>query len=55
MPMYNLLEYSKMYRKATRSFWNYYSDEPNNPPLNDDDPPTVNYNADPITNSECFK
>ena len=55
MPMYNLLEYSKMYRKTTRSFWNYYSDEPNNPPLNDDDPPTVNYNADPVTNSESFK
>ena len=55
MPMYNLLEYSKMYRTTTRSFWNYYSDEPNNPPLNDDDPPTVNYNADPVTNSESFK
>ena len=27
----------------------------NNPLLNDDDPPTVNYNADPITNSESFK
>ena len=30
-------------------------DEPNNPPLNDDDPPTINYNADPITNSDSFK
>ena len=29
MPMYNLLEYSKNYSKATRSFWNYYRDEPN--------------------------
>ena len=55
MPMYNLLEYSKNYRKTTGSFWNYYRDEPNNPPLNDDDPPTINYNADPITNSESFK
>ena len=35
--------------------WNYYRDEPNNPPLNGDDPPAVNYNADPITNSESFK
>ena len=35
--------------------WNYYRDEPNNPTLNDDNPPTVNYNADPITNSESFK
>ena len=55
MPMYNLLDYSKKYRKTTGSFWNYYRDEPNNPPLNDDDPPTINYNADPITNSESFK
>ena len=55
MPMYNLLEYSKNYRKTTGSLWNYYRDEPNNPPFNDDDPPTVNYNADPITNSESFK
>ena len=55
MPMYNLLEYSKNYRKTTGSFWNYYRDEPNNPPLNDDNPPTVNYNADLITNSESFK
>ena len=35
--------------------WNYYRDEPNNLPLNGDDPPGVNYNADPITNSEYFK
>ena len=55
MPMYNLLAYSKNYRKATGSLWNYYRDEPNNPPLNDDDPPNNNYNADPITNSESFK
>ena len=48
MSMYNLLKYSKNYRKTTRSFSNYYRDEPNNPPLNDDDPPT-------ITNSESFK
>ena len=52
--MYNLIEYSKNYRKATRSLWNYYRDEPNNPPLNDD-PPTVNYNVDPITDSASFK
>ena len=29
MPMYNLLEYSKNYRKTTGSFWNYYRDKPN--------------------------
>ena len=38
-PMYNLLEYNKNYRKTTVSFWNYYRDEANNPPLNDDDLP----------------
>ena len=27
--MYNLLEYSKNYRKTTPSLWNYYRDEPN--------------------------
>ena len=48
MPVYNLLEYSKNYRKTTGSLWNYYRDEPNNPPDN-------NYNADPITNSKSFK
>ena len=26
MPMYNLLNYSKNFRKATGSFWNYYPD-----------------------------
>ena len=28
MPMYNLLEYSKNYRKTTGTLWNYYRDEP---------------------------
>ena len=31
MPIYNLLEYSKNYRKTTGSSWNYYRDEPSNP------------------------
>ena len=31
MPMYNLLEYSKHYRKTTGSLWNYYRDEPRSP------------------------
>ena len=51
----NFLEYSKNYRKTTGSFWNYYRGEPNNSPLNDGNPPTVNYNADPKTSSESFK
>ena len=29
--MYNLLEYSKNYRKTTGSLWNYYRDQPSNP------------------------
>ena len=29
MPMHNLLEYSKNYRKTTVSLWNYCRDEPN--------------------------
>ena len=37
--MYNLLEYSKNYSKISGFLWNYYRDEPNNPPLN---PPVGN-------------
>ena len=48
MSMYNLFEYSKNYKKATGSLWNYYRDEPNNRP-------DATYNADPITNSPLFK
>ena len=48
MPMYNLLEYSKNYRKTTGSLWNYYRDEPNDFSAN-------NYDDNPITNSEYFK
>ena len=31
MPVYNLLKYSKNYKKTTDSLWNYYRDEPSNP------------------------
>ena len=48
MLMYNLVEYSKSYRKTTGSLWNYYRDEPNNPVA-------YNYNADIITNSVSFR
>ena len=54
MTMYNLIEYSKNYKKTTESLRNYYIDKPNNPSLVGD-PPTSNYNADPITNSKFFK
>ena len=31
MSMYNLLEYSKNYRKTTGSLWSYHGDEPSDP------------------------
>ena len=31
MPMYNLVENCKNYRKTTGSLWNYYREEPSNP------------------------
>ena len=31
MPMYNLIEYSRKYRKITGTLWNYYRDEPSDP------------------------
>ena len=31
MLMYNLLEYSKNYKKTRGSLWNYYRDQPSNP------------------------
>ena len=49
MPMYNLLEYSKNYRKTTGSLYNYYRDE-----LSDD----ANNNNSPniqVINSKTFK
>ena len=46
--MYNLLEYSKNYRKTTRNLWNYGKGKSNDFAAN-------NYNANPITNSESYK
>ena len=46
--MYNLLEYSKNYRKTTVSLWNYYRDEPSDFPAN-------NCNGNPVTSSASFK
>ena len=39
MPMYNLIEYSDIYSKTSRSLWQYYKDDPN----------------DNLANSESFK
>ena len=43
MPMYNLLEYSKNYRKTTGSLWNYYRDEPSD--LHSSDSESFKYKA----------
>ena len=47
MPMYNLLEYSKNYKKTIGSLWNYYRDEPNS-----DATGNINYS---IKNSKSFE
>ena len=51
MPMYNLLYYSKNFRKTTGSFWNYYPDMPKSIHHGDNDKTKVFYL---IRNSECF-
>ena len=48
MPVYNLLEYSKNYRKTIGSLYNYYRDEL----TNDDNDNFANIN---VVNSEAFK
>ena len=50
--MYNLLEYSKSYRKTIGSFYNYYRDELNNNQNNND---ISNFNNRTVVNSEAFK
>ena len=49
MPMYNLLEYSKNYRKTIGPFYNYYRDE-----LRDDND-NDNFGNIKVVNSEAFK
>ena len=49
MPMYNLLEYRKNYRKTIGSFYNYYRDE-----LSDDND-NDNFGNIKVVNSEAFK
>ena len=50
MPMYNLLYYSKNYRKTIGSFWNYYRYEPNSG-YNNNNRERIFY---PIKNLESF-
>ena len=49
MSMYNLLEYSKSYKKTVRSFYNYYRDELS------DDADNANFNNIKVVNSNTFK
>ena len=49
MPMYNVLEYSKNYRKSIGSLYNYYRDE-----LSDDND-NDNFGNIKVVNSEAFK
>ena len=49
MPMYNLLEYSKNYRKTIGSVYNYYRDELSN------DNDNVNFGNTKVVNSKAFK
>ena len=49
IPMYNLLEYSKNYRKTIDSLYNYYRDE-----LSDDNNPNNFLNTN-VVNSNTFK
>ena len=48
MPMYNLLEYSKNYRKTIRSLYNYYRDELN------DDADNYNFANNNVVSSNTF-
>ena len=50
MPMYNLLEYSKNYRKTIGSLYNYYRDELTNDHDNDN-----NFDNRNVVDSEAFK
>ena len=49
MPMYNLLEYSKNYRKTIGSLYNYYRDELS------DNADNNNFDNIKVVNSEAFK
>ena len=49
MPMYNLLEYSKNYRKTIGSLYNYYRDELS------DDADDINFDNIKVVNSNTFK
>ena len=49
MPMYNLLEYNKNYRKTIGSLYNYYRDK-----FSDDNNPNNFPNTNVVNSSACF-
>ena len=49
MPMYNLIEYRKKYRKTTASLWDYYREELT------EDTNDINFLNKNLINSESFK
>ena len=51
MPVHNLIEFSKNYRKTTGSLWNYYRDEPNSCFNINNNRDKINYS---IKDSESF-
>ena len=59
MPMYNLLEYSKNYRKTIGSLYNYYrdklSDDDDDDDDGDDDDDDDNFDNIKVVNSNTFK
>ena len=55
MPMYNLLEYSGNYSKASASFWNYYRDKINNYANKNNDAINYRINNNKTTTSKSFE
>ena len=53
--MYNLLEYSKNYRKTIESLYNYYRDELSDNADDDDDDDDDNFDNIQVVNSNTFK
>ena len=55
MPMYNLLEYSGNYSKASASFWNYYRDKINDYANKNNDAINYRINNNKTTTSKSFE
>ena len=51
IPIYNLIAYSKNYRKTTGSLWNYYRDEPSSCLGGDNN--NINYSVKDSKSFDC--